>query len=121
PASASPLSPVIASGHHMEQYRVRFSGLTGHGKPHYPEYLPRSSSAIRRSSRPADVPGAYARGAGADVLSLAEAVVARSVNARDPRFRRQHMATLGLIEYDAASPEVRAVYDDILATRKTDW
>jgi AhpD family alkylhydroperoxidase len=26
-----------------------------------------------------------------------------------------------LIEYDAASPEVRAVYDDIMATRKTDW
>src|SRR4029450_6871328 len=32
-----------------------------------------------------------------------------------------NMATLGLIEYDAASPEVRAVYDDIMATRKTDW
>ena len=31
------------------------------------------------------------------------------------------MATLGLIEYDAASPEVRGVYDDIMATRKTDW
>ena len=31
------------------------------------------------------------------------------------------MATLGLIEYDSASPEVRAVYDDIMATRKTDW
>jgi AhpD family alkylhydroperoxidase len=31
------------------------------------------------------------------------------------------MATLGSIEYDAASPEVRAVYDDIMATRKTDW
>jgi AhpD family alkylhydroperoxidase len=30
------------------------------------------------------------------------------------------MATMGLIEYDAASPEVRAVYDDIMATRKTD-
>lgn len=25
------------------------------------------------------------------------------------------------IEYGAASPEVRAVYDDIMATRKTDW
>jgi AhpD family alkylhydroperoxidase len=25
------------------------------------------------------------------------------------------------IEYDAASPEVRAVYDDIMATRQTDW
>ena len=31
------------------------------------------------------------------------------------------MATLGLIDYDAASPEVRALYDDIMATRKTDW
>jgi AhpD family alkylhydroperoxidase len=31
------------------------------------------------------------------------------------------MATLGLVEYDAASPQVRAVYDDIMATRKTDW
>ena len=30
------------------------------------------------------------------------------------------MATLGLIEYQAASPEVRAVYDDIMATRQTD-
>ena len=31
------------------------------------------------------------------------------------------MATFGLIEYNDASPEVRAVYDDIMATRKTDW
>jgi len=31
------------------------------------------------------------------------------------------MATLGLIEYKDASPEVRAVYDDIMATRQTDW
>ncbi len=31
------------------------------------------------------------------------------------------MATLGLIEHKDASPEVRAVYDDIMATRKTDW
>ena len=31
------------------------------------------------------------------------------------------MATLGLIEYKDASPEVRAVYDDIMATRKMDW
>jgi len=29
------------------------------------------------------------------------------------------MATSGLIEYAHASPEVRAVYDDIMATRKT--
>ena len=30
------------------------------------------------------------------------------------------MATLGLIEYADASPEIRAVYDDIMATRQTD-
>src|SRR5256885_1527929 len=32
-----------------------------------------------------------------------------------------NMATLGLIEYDAACPEVREVYDDIMATRQTDY
>jgi AhpD family alkylhydroperoxidase len=26
-----------------------------------------------------------------------------------------------MIEYEKASPEVRAVYDDIMTTRKTDW
>src|SRR5882757_1712619 len=31
------------------------------------------------------------------------------------------MAILGLIEYKNASPEVKAIYDDIMATRKTDW
>jgi len=31
------------------------------------------------------------------------------------------MSLFGLIEYQDASPEVRAVYDDIMATRKTDW
>ena len=31
------------------------------------------------------------------------------------------MATLGLIEYADAPPEVRAVYDDIMAIRQTDW
>ena len=31
------------------------------------------------------------------------------------------MATVGLIEYADASPEVRAVYDEIMATRRTDW
>src|SRR5437867_13068982 len=31
------------------------------------------------------------------------------------------MATLGFVEYDDAGPEVRAVYDDILRTRKIDW
>ena len=31
------------------------------------------------------------------------------------------MATFALIDYKDASPEVRAVYDDIMATRKIDW
>jgi AhpD family alkylhydroperoxidase len=31
------------------------------------------------------------------------------------------MATLGLIELEDASPEVRAVYEDIMATRGTNW
>jgi AhpD family alkylhydroperoxidase len=31
------------------------------------------------------------------------------------------MATLGFIEYADAPPEVRAVYDDIMATRQTDY
>ena len=31
------------------------------------------------------------------------------------------MSIFGLIEYEQASPEVRAVYDDIMATRKSDY
>jgi AhpD family alkylhydroperoxidase len=31
------------------------------------------------------------------------------------------MAALGFIEYENASAEVRAIYDDIMATRRTDW
>lgn len=31
------------------------------------------------------------------------------------------MSTLGFVEYKDADLEVRAVYDDIMATRKTDW
>jgi AhpD family alkylhydroperoxidase len=31
------------------------------------------------------------------------------------------MATLGLIKYDDTSAEVRAIYDDIMTTRNTDW
>jgi AhpD family alkylhydroperoxidase len=37
------------------------------------------------------------------------------------RHNRKNMATLGLVEYADAGPEVRAVYDDIMATRQTDW
>jgi AhpD family alkylhydroperoxidase len=31
------------------------------------------------------------------------------------------MATFGFIEYDNANPGVRAVFDDIMRTRDTDW
>src|SRR4051812_30575125 len=31
------------------------------------------------------------------------------------------MPTVKLIEYADASPDVRAIYDDIMATRKVDW
>src|SRR5664280_1958185 len=31
------------------------------------------------------------------------------------------MSLFGFIEYAEAGPEVRAVYDDIMATRKVDW
>jgi AhpD family alkylhydroperoxidase len=31
------------------------------------------------------------------------------------------MATLGYVEYQDASPEVRAIYDDIMAVRQVDW
>jgi len=31
------------------------------------------------------------------------------------------MSTLGLVEYADAGPEVRAVYDDIMTARNTDW
>jgi AhpD family alkylhydroperoxidase len=31
------------------------------------------------------------------------------------------VAVWSLVEYDQAGPEVRAVYDDIMATRRTDW
>ena len=31
------------------------------------------------------------------------------------------MAIVKMVEYDEAPPEVRAVYDDIMATRRVDW
>lgn len=31
------------------------------------------------------------------------------------------MATVGLVEYENATPEVRAVYDEIMAVRQVDW
>jgi AhpD family alkylhydroperoxidase len=37
------------------------------------------------------------------------------------QFWEQIMSTFGLIEYQDATPQVRAIYDDIMSTRKTDW
>jgi AhpD family alkylhydroperoxidase len=31
------------------------------------------------------------------------------------------MVMVKMLEYDSASPEVKAVFDDIMTTRKTDW
>ena len=31
------------------------------------------------------------------------------------------MATVKMVEYDEAPPEVKAVFDDIMATRRVDW
>ena len=31
------------------------------------------------------------------------------------------MAMYGLVEYEDAAPDVRAIYDDIMTTRKIDW
>src|SRR3546814_8970504 len=43
-------------------------------------------------------------------------------NERTTNRRRGRSMPLGrLIEYEDASDEVRAVYDDIMASRKTDW
>jgi AhpD family alkylhydroperoxidase len=41
--------------------------------------------------------------------------------APNPLTRSFFVSTFGLIEYEHASPEVRAIYDDIMATRKIDW
>src|SRR6516162_11803751 len=39
----------------------------------------------------------------------------------DEELRRKSMTTARLIEYDEASAEIRAVYDDIMKTRGTEW
>jgi AhpD family alkylhydroperoxidase len=38
-----------------------------------------------------------------------------------PIYKENFMPIFGLIEYEDATPEVREVYDDIMATRKIDW
>ena len=65
--------------------------------------------------------GEIAYRAGAEGLtSQAYRTVCRENLLVNPWFGDE-MATLGLVEYVDASPEVRAVYDDIMAVRKTDW
>ena len=63
---------------------------------------------------------------GADWQSLsvprgASARIQRKSVARRSEPAVKNMATLGLIEYADASSEVRAVYDDIMSTRQTDY
>src|SRR5260370_30932329 len=43
------------------------------------------------------------------------------LRARNNFPRSDFMSTFGLIEYNDANPAVKAVYDDIMATRKTDY
>ena len=45
----------------------------------------------------------------------------RKINRALQDYKEQLMATFGLIEYEDAGLEARAVFDDIRATRKTDW
>ena len=45
----------------------------------------------------------------------------RTITVRQRTARSNSLATLGLIEYEDAGLEARAVFDDIRATRKTDW
>jgi AhpD family alkylhydroperoxidase len=54
-------------------------------------------------------------------MARTSSCVAYALSARCVGATMRSMATLGFIEYKDASPEVRAVYDDIMATRNTDW
>ena len=55
------------------------------------------------------------------VLNLSDGLLEVHYFSIAPPRDNHGMATLGFIEYADASPEVRAVYDDIMATRQTDW
>src|SRR5215467_2590401 len=52
--------------------------------------------------------------------ALVASRVARASERLQQRTIGASMAILGLVEYEDARPEVRVVYDDIMATRKTD-
>src|ERR1700748_609124 len=70
--------------------------------------------------------GASARLPASQVRSLLFALLfCRALAYRSPPFsqrtRRFDVALVKLMEYEDASPEVRAVYDDIMTSRKVDW
>jgi AhpD family alkylhydroperoxidase len=48
-------------------------------------------------------------------------VLASSFIAGTKCLQEETMPANALVEYEHASPDVRAVYDDIMAARKTDW
>ena len=55
-------------------------------------------------------------------MAYAEATsLSRWQDARSLRETGTEVATFGLVEYADASPDVRAVYDDLMATRQTDY
>jgi AhpD family alkylhydroperoxidase len=63
--------------------------------------------------------GRCRRGKSNIIAAVAEKI--RGGAEKKPVCLETELATLGLVEYKDASPEVRAVYDDIMAVRKTDW
>ena len=77
--------------------------------------------AFSLQKRP-DESGAAGRTLWTSVCATGAGVRYRKVRPESGRCdNRPYMATLGFIEYADASPEVRAVYDDIMAVRQTDW
>lgn len=82
--------------------------------------VPRSYSGVEdHPSKPeSGLPGAPGRkhaliDGARDDATIMTAVIPQSTT-------EKKMSTLGFIEYEKANAEVRAVYDDIMATRKTD-
>jgi len=60
-------------------------------------------------------------GTGSHVSALTVFVVKIQTSYSPKTWTRPTMPNLDPIEYEQASPVVRAVYDDIMATRNTDW
>jgi AhpD family alkylhydroperoxidase len=55
------------------------------------------------------------------LTAAADSCYLQQLHQREHPGAEQVMSTFGLLEYEDASPPVKAVYDDIMATRKTDW